>query len=48
MKWAKQIQELTPDALAAAARQHAGGGGLQSLMQDQNVPQVVRQALPAM
>ena len=31
MKWAETVRHLTPEALAAAARAHSGGQGLQSL-----------------
>ena len=48
MKWAEKVRQLTPETLASAARLHVGGGGLQSLAQDKNVPQIVREALSAM
>ncbi|CAK0887182.1 unnamed protein product [Prorocentrum cordatum] len=48
MKWAEKVQHLTPDALAAAARAHAGGGGVAALASNANVPNVVRDALNIM
>ena len=48
MNWAERVRHLTPEALAEAARVHAGGGGLQSLGTNPNVPQIVRDALNVM
>ena len=48
MKWAEKVRHLTPEALATSARLAAGGGGIQSLLYHQNVPQLVREALNAM
>ena len=48
MKWAAKVRDLTPETLASAARLHVGGNGLQGIMQDKNVPQIVREALSAM
>ncbi|CAK0842650.1 unnamed protein product [Prorocentrum cordatum] len=48
MKWAEKVQHLTTDALAAAARVHAGGGGVAALASNANVPNVVRDALNIM
>ncbi|CAK0879109.1 unnamed protein product, partial [Prorocentrum cordatum] len=48
MKWAEKVRHLTPDALAAAARVHAGGGGVAALASNADVPNVVRDALNIM
>ena len=48
MKWAEKVRQLTPESLAQAARLHVGGGGVQALVANKNVPQVVREALNAM
>ena len=48
MKWASNVKELTPEALATAARAHAGGGGVAALAANASVPNVVRDALNIM
>ena len=47
-KWAEKVRHLTAEQLAEAARVHVGGGGLQALASNKQVPQVVREALNAM
>ena len=48
MRWAEKVKDLTPEALATAARAHAGGGGVAALAANANVPNVVRDALNIM
>jgi len=48
LKWAEKVRHLTPEALAASARLAVGGGGIKSLLGNQQVPQLVREALNAM
>jgi len=48
MKWAEKVRHLTPETLANAARLDVGGGGIQALVSNKTVPQVVREALNAM
>ncbi len=48
LKWAQKVKHLTPETLAQAARLHVGGGGVQAIVRDKQVPQVVREALSAM
>ena len=48
MQWASNVKELTPEALATAARAHAGGGGVAALAANASVPNVVRDALNIM
>ena len=48
MKWAEKVRHLTPETLANSARLHVGGGGLQAIVANKNVPQLVREALNAM
>lgn len=48
MKWAQKVQHLTAETLASSARLNAGGGGIQAIVANKNVPQVVREALVAM
>lgn len=48
MKWAEKVRHLTPDALASSARLAVGGGGIKTLLGNQQVPQLVREALSAM
>ncbi len=42
------MKQLTPEALAAAARAHAGGGGVAALAANADVPNVVRDPLNIM
>ena len=48
MKWAQKVRHLTAETLANAARLSVGGGGIQAILANKNVPQVVREALNAM
>ena len=48
MKWAAKVQHLTPETLANASRLSAGGGGIQAIVANKQVPQVVKEALNAM
>ena len=48
MKWAAKVRHLTPEALSASARLAVGSGGIKSLLGNQQVPQLVREALNAM
>ena len=48
MKCASSVKGLTPEALATAARAHAGGGGVAALAANASVPNVVRDALNIM
>lgn len=48
MKWAEKVRHLTPEALANAARLDVGAGGIQAIVANKSVPQVVREALNAM
>ena len=48
MKWAARVQQLTPEALAAAARQSGGEGGIHGIASNKNVSRTVRDALNAM
>ena len=48
MQCAGKVKDLTPEALATAARAHAGGGGVAALAANTSVPNVVRGALNLM
>ena len=48
MKWAQKVRHLTPEALANSARLNIGSGGIQAIVANKDVPQVVREALNAM
>jgi hypothetical protein len=48
MKWAEKVRHLTPETLAQSARLTIGGGGIQGIIANKSVPQVVREALNAM
>ena len=48
MKWAEKVRHLTPEALASCSRLSGGGGGIQSIVANKHVPQLVREALNAM
>ena len=47
-QWAQKVKDLMPEDLASAARLHHGGGGLQALASNRQVPQKVRDALNCM
>ena len=48
LKWAEKVRHLTPEALASSSRLAAGGGGIKAILNNKNVPQLVREALNAM
>ena len=48
MKWAEKVRHLTPETLANSARLNVGAGGIQAIVANKNVPQLVREALNAM
>ena len=48
MKWAEKVRHLTPETLANSARLDVGAGGIQAIVSNKSVPQVVREALNAM
>ena len=48
MKWAQKVCHLTPETLASAARLAVGGGGIQAIVANKQVPQLVRESLNAM
>lgn len=47
IKWAAKVRDLTPEAMAEAVRV-SGGGSLQAVASNSNVPQLVRDALNCM
>ena len=48
MKWAEKVRHLALYILANSARLNVGGGGIQAIVANKAVPQIVREALNAM